>query len=296
MPRIALVTCAALPDLDPDERLLREALLAAGAETESVVWDDPGVIWRGFDAAVIRSTWDYTDDVFAFREWAMRAGLATRLFNSAEVIAWNTDKRYLLDLLHQGIAVVPTTFIAPEDRAQTAVIPSEEHAEFVVKPAVSAGSKDTMRYSVKTDLEAAGQHVDRLLAEERVVMIQPYFDSVDTIGETGMIFVNGVFSHAIRKGQMLHTGRGGDMVDGLYVREDIAPIEPTAAQLSLAHAVLSAIPVAQEPPLYARVDVIADSDGNPLLLELELTEPSLFFTHDPEAAGRVAAGILSRLA
>ena len=295
MPRIALVTCAALPELDPDERLLQEALAVAGVDVESVVWDDPGVMWRGFDAAIVRSTWDYTENVHAFREWAMRAGLATRLFNASDLIVWNTDKRYLLDLLERGIAVVPTTFIAPEDRANTAVIPSQEHAEFVVKPAVSAGSKDTMRYSVLTDLERAGQHVDRLLAQERVVMIQPYFDSVDTVGETGMIFINGTFSHAIRKGQMLRQGGVGDMVDGLYVKEDITAIEPTQEQLALAREVLDAIPVIGEPPLYARVDVISDAEGRPLLLELELTEPSLFFAHDPSAAARMAAGVLARL-
>lgn len=295
MPRIALVTCAALPELDPDERLLQGALAVAGVDVESVVWDDPGVMWRGFDAAIVRSTWDYTENVHAFREWAMRAGLATRLFNSSDLIVWNTDKRYLLDLLERGIAVVPTTFIAPEDRANTAVIPSQEHAEFVVKPAVSAGSKDTMRYSVLSDLERAGQHVDRLLAQERVVMIQPYFDSVDTVGETGMIFINGTFSHAIRKGQMLRQGGVGDMVNGLYVKEDITAIEPTQEQLALAREVLDAIPVIGEPPLYARVDVISDAEGRPLLLELELTEPSLFFAHDPSAAARMAAGVLARL-
>lgn len=275
--------------------MLRAALIAAGARAEAVVWDDPGVVWRAFDAAIIRSTWDYTDNVFAFREWALRAGLATRLFNPADVIAWNTDKRYLLDLLAKGVPCVPTTFIAPTDRVQTAVIPSEEHAEFVVKPAVSAGSRDTMRYSVTTGLEPAGEHVDRLLAQDRVVMIQPYFESVDTVGETGMIFINGEYSHAIRKGQMLHVGREGDMVEGLYVQEQIAPIAATAAQLDLAAAVLEAIPFIEEPPLYARVDVISDSTGNPLLLELELTEPSLFFTHDPQAADRLAAAVLARL-
>lgn len=295
MPRIALVTCAALPDLDPDERLLRASLAAAGADVEAVVWDDSTVLWRGFDAAIIRSTWDYTEDVFAFREWALRAGLATRLFNPADVIAWNTDKRYLLDLLEQGIAIVPTTFITPSDRAHTPVVPSEEHAEFVVKPAVSAGSRDTMRYSVTTELEQAGQHVDRLLADDRVVMIQPYLESVDTLGETGMIFIDGEFSHAIRKGQMLRREGAGDMVDGLYVREDIATTDVTGAQLALAEQVLGAIPRLDEPPLYARIDVVWDSAGHPLLLELELTEPSLFFAHDARAADRLAAAVLARL-
>lgn len=295
MPKIALVTCAALPELDADERLLLDALVALGADVDAAVWDDPGVIWRGFDAAVIRSTWDYTEDVFAFREWAARAGLATRLLNSADVIAWNTDKRYLLDLADAGLAVVPTTFIAPEDRAHTAVIPSEQHAEFVVKPAVSAGSRDTARYSVTADLEAAGAHVDRLLADGRVVMIQPYFESVDTIGETGMIFIDGEFSHAIRKGQMLHAGREGDTVEGLYVREQIDPMDVTDAQLRLAREVLAAIPVLDEAPLYARVDLIPDASGQPLLLELELTEPSLFFAHEPQAAERMARAILARV-
>lgn len=294
MPRIALVTCAALPDLDPDERLLEAALAAADVDVQSVVWNDPTVRWGAFDAAVIRSTWDYTEDVFAFREWASRAGEETNLFNAPDVIAWNTDKRYLLDLLKQGIPIVPTTFVAPEDRPNALVIDPAAHGEFVVKPAVSAGSKDTMRYFAATDLERASEHVERLLAEQRVVMIQPYLDSVDTIGETAMIFIGGAFSHAIRKGQMLYPGGVGDMVEGLYVREDISPITPTPDQLALAEHVLAAIPHAQEPPLYARVDVIADASGDPVLLELELTEPSLFFTHDSEASTRMAEAIVAR--
>ena len=125
-------------------------------------------------------------------------------------------------------------------------------------------------------------------------MIQPYLSAVDTIGETALIFIDGTFSHAIRKGPMLAPGQAGQMVEGLYVQEQIDPRTPTDAELATAAAVLAAIP-GDEPLLYARVDVVPDANGDPLLLDLELTEPSLFFAHHEQAAHAMAEAIARRL-
>ena len=294
MPLIAIATCEDLPDLDADERLLPEALAAAGAEVEVVVWSDPAVVWRRYDAVIIRSTWDYTDDVHAFVEWALRVGSITRLLNPAEVVAWNVNKKYLAELADAGVPIVPTMFLSPAERNATVAMP-ETYTEVVVKPTISAGSRNTARYVVPESLQAAAEHVDRLLDEDRVVMVQPYMDAVDTVGETGLVFIGGEFSHAIRKGQMLHRDKPGAMVDDLYVVEDISARDAAAAELELAYAALAAVPGGAEQLLYARVDVVLDEEGNPILLELELTEPSLFFQHEPEAAGRLAAAILARV-
>ena len=280
MPRVALATCAELPKLDADEPLLLDALGQLGVDVEPAVWDDVDVDWDGYDLVVIRATWDYTVRRDEFLTWTERV---PRLLNPPDVIAWNTDKRYLRDLPH----AVETEFVVPGD----AWIPSH-HGEFVVKPTVSAGSRDTARY-VPEDHDRARAHVASLLDAGRTVMIQPYLGAVDEYGETALIYFDGVFSHAIRKGQLLHPG--GDPSGALYVEEPITPRTPSTAEHDVADAVLAALPWPREALLYARVDMIPGPDGAPQLVELELTEPSLFFGHAVGAAERFAARIVRRL-
>ncbi|MDL2335376.1 MAG: hypothetical protein QFC55_05035, partial [Chloroflexota bacterium] len=108
MTRIALATCAALPDLDPDEQLLLEPLRALGVEARAAVWDDATVDWAAFDLVVIRSTWEYASRRDEFVAWTRSV---PRIVNPANVVAWNTDKHYLRDLAAAGVPVVPTDWI-----------------------------------------------------------------------------------------------------------------------------------------------------------------------------------------
>ena len=294
MPLVAIATCAELPDLDDDERPLITALAEVGIEAVPVVWDDAAVDWPSFDAVVIRATWDYSKRHDEFVAWARLVAGVTTLLNPASVVAWNTDKRYLRDLDAAGVPIVPTQFIELDADDQSWQPPAG-FEEFVVKPVVSAGSRDTMRYSPITSGDAPARHVRRLLDGGEAVMIQPYLEAVDTIGETALIFIGGEFSHAIRKGQMLSRDTEGQTVAGLYVQEDIQSRVATDAERAVAAAALAVIPGGSEQVLFARVDVLPDASGAPVVLELELTEPSLFFQHEDAAAGRLAAAILARL-
>ncbi len=103
-PRIALVTSAELPELDADTRRLLGPLAARGVAAEPVVWDDPTVDWAAFDLAVVRSCWGYVPRRAEFLAWARSV---PRLVNPPDVLAWNTDKRYLQDLAGAGVPVVP---------------------------------------------------------------------------------------------------------------------------------------------------------------------------------------------
>ncbi len=281
--KIALVTAIAAFALDEDLAPLADALRKAGASVEILAWDDFSVSWQRFDAVVLRSTWDYTERLPEFLAWCARTSKQTRMLNPADVVKWNTDKHYLADLAKKKCPVVESVFIEPGQAADK----FPDYAEFVVKPAVGAGSRDTQRYLAK-DRATAVEHVKKLLDQQRAALIQPYLAEVDTKGETALIFFNGIFSHAIRKGPLLQLDEGP--TDHLFAPEAITAREPGGDELEVAHKVLAAMPF--KSLAYARVDLLPSSQG-PMLLELELTEPSLFFEHAPGSAERFAASLLS---
>jgi hypothetical protein len=295
MPHIALVTTPAARDLDDDLAPLRDALVERHAQVSIVDWDDATIDWSSFDLAVLRSPWDYTERIVEFLAWAARASERTRLVNPLEVIRWNTDKHYLADLERAGIAIVPSRFIEPGQDANlvlTAFL--DEHAgsaEFVIKPAIGAGSRDAQRHA-RSARDAATAHLARLLDAGRSALLQPYLDRVDAQGETALIFFDGEFSHAIRKGPLLRSGEAS--TEDLFAAEDISPRLADDAERSLAERALAAIPFAQ-PLSYARIDLIRDRNNAPCLLELELAEPSLFFAHAPGSAARFALSLLRRI-
>ena len=279
-PCVGLATCAEYPRLADDDPLLLDALRARGVEAEPAVWDDPAVEWDRYALVVVRSTWDYSWQREQFLAWAESV---PRLLNAPDVVRWNTDKRYLAQLP----CAVATQFV---DRADAWQPPARE---YVVKPVVSSGSRHTGRYSAPDDDARAREHVRELVAEGRSVMVQPYLEAVDEHGETALLFFGGEYSHAIRKGQMLR--RGGRPSTDLFVREQIDKRTPDQAELALAERILDALPWPRAELLYARVDLIPGADGAPQLVELELTEPSLFLSYCDGAAGRLADQVVKRL-
>lgn len=291
--RIALVSVAAARPLDEDLAPLLAALDGAGAHADVVDWDDAAADWTTFDLVVLRSPWDYVDRLEAFLAWATRVAACTRLLNPLPVLRWNTDKHYLADLERAGIDIVPSQFVEPGEDASLALTQFQQRhhaaAEFVIKPAVGAGSRDAQRHD-RAAAATAHAHLARLLAAGRSVLLQPYLERVDSHGETALIHFDGQFSHAICKGPLLLRGDGP--TQALFAPERISPRQASAAERALAMRALAAIPFAG-PPAYARVDLIHDADGRPRLLELELAEPSLFFAHGPGSAARFAQVLLA---
>jgi hypothetical protein len=278
------------PDLWDDDHPLRDALRARGADVDAVRWDDPAADWARYDLAVLRSPWDYPARRDAFVAWAHRV---PRLANPADVVEWNTDKRYLSELATAGLPVTPTDFVGPGE--SWAPPPS---GEWVVKPTISVGSRDTGRYLCPDQADLAVAHVQRLGAAGRTAMVQPYLAAVDTAGETSVLFVPDAtgalgVSHAIRKGAML-SGPDTGATDRAAL-ELIEARTPTAAEVAAAVAALAVVPGGAGRLLYARVDLIPGPDGAPLLVELELTEPSLFLRYADGAADRLAAAVLARI-
>lgn len=282
------MTAAVARALDDDLPPLGASLAARGIDHRVIDWDDARADWSEFDLVVVRSPWDYWRRHGEFLEWAARVAAVAALENPLEILRWSADKRYIDDLRAAGVPVVATAFAGP---GEPMAWPDAD--EIVVKPAISAGSIDTARYPAARRAEA-GAHVARLHAAGRVAMVQPYLAAVEgERGETALVFVDGAFSHALRKGPMLMPGL--QLVGGLYVEEDIRAAEPTAAERAVADAAMAAIPGDGRRPLYARVDLVPDEAGAPVVLELELLEPSLFLAHAAGAAERLTDAIAERL-
>ena len=290
-----MATCAALPDGWPDDRLLAAALRKRGAEVRFGVWDDPGFDWSGFESVLIRSTWDYTLDRDRFLAWAW--SLEGRLDNPPAIVEWNSDKHYLADLAAAGIAAVPTVYVKPGEAGP------ELAGEVVVKPAVSAGARDTGRFSPAAHGQAR-KLIGRLQSEGRTAMVQPYLSSVEGDGETAIVFIAGTESHALRKDVVLGPDEEAPLADhelraaeAMFREELVVAATAGDAERELAAAVLETLGSRfGAPPLYARVDMLFAAGGEPVLLELEAVEPSLYFEQAPGSAERFADSVLQRLA
>ena len=285
-PVVALATCAAVAGSVEEDLGVIAALQRRGIEAAHVAWDDPGVDWSSFRLVLVRSTWDYPHRRAAFLAWA--ESLPTVL-NPASVLRWNTDKRYLEQLAEAGLPVIPTRFLEPGDAF--AVPP----APFVIKPAISCSAKDTARYT-PGDAETAREHVHRLQQRGRTVMVQPYLRDIEAEGEVAVVFLGGVYSHAIRRAASLQEGRPSGT--GLSLPLDVRAHAATPAERRLAERVLGQAPGGPSGLLYSRVDLIPGLDGGPVVLEVELTEPTLFLAYSQGGEDKLAESIafaLSRL-
>ncbi|OJU85472.1 MAG: hypothetical protein BGO11_00565 [Solirubrobacterales bacterium 70-9] len=281
--RIAFATCSDLPEGWEDDR---EAARLAGAEF--VVWDDPAVDWEAYDRVVVRSVWDYSARIEEFLGWCAVVG-AERLRNRPELIAFDSDKRYLGDL---GVRIAPTAFVGPGDPVPTL------DGEVVVKPNVSAGARNTGRFAPPRHAEALAL-VERIRASGRTAIVQSFLEDVGVNGETALVFLAGELSHVLHKKPVLREQGEAPLGDGLHpaaavMFEDdlVVAGEADPVRRDFADEVMAAVTARFDTPLYARVDVALDADGRPVLMELEAIEPNLYLATARGAAERLARAVL----
>ncbi|MGL5818014.1 MAG: ATP-grasp domain-containing protein [Phycicoccus sp.] len=290
--RLAWVTTGPARGRDDDEPLALAALRDRDVQVTVVDWDDPTADWSAFDRVVVRSTWDYAERLPEFLDWLGRVDGLTDLRNPTPMVRWSLDKHYLAELADAGIHVTPTRFVepgapgAPGEADARARFPD---GDFVVKPAVGAGSRDAASYGPDDD-DAARAHVSRLHAAGRTALVQPLLASVAEDGEWPLVFIAGRYSHAASKRVALpHAGEVAD----LFAAETVTPATADAAQIALAQTAVDLAADRFGTPTYARVDLVRDDDGRPCLLELELVEPSLFLPQGGPAAVRSLADALT---
>lgn len=257
---------------------LRPAFAAAGLALSDLAWDDANADWSSFDAVIVGTTWDYWDREPQFHATLARIDAATRLFNPAKLIRWNANKRYLRQLEARGARLIPTLWLddaTPE--AVHAAFDALQTDDLVLKRQVGAG--------------AHGQHRlkrgDAIPPLTHAMMAQPFMRVIQTHGETSLVVIDGALSHALVK----RPAAGDYRIQSIYGGVETA-ITPGEAEIAAASATVAML---DEPPLYARVDVIRGDDGGYLLMELELIEPYLYPAQGPRLGALLADATLRRL-
>jgi glutathione synthase/RimK-type ligase-like ATP-grasp enzyme len=281
-----LVTCDDITGLDPDDRLLVRELDRRGLSVAAAVWSDPKVDWSASRICILRSTWDYHSRFAEFTAWIDRISRLTTVWNPPELVRWNADKRYLRDLERGGLRIVPTVWARRGERfSLDRCREAYGSRDIVIKPARGAATHDVLLVRGDEESSARGQaHLDRLLREHDA-LVQPYLESVMSYGERALIFIANRYSHAVIK-------KPFDRV--LAVRANTTPVVDAAPdEIELAMKALHNVPVR---PMYARVDLLRDSHGEPCISEVELIEPGLYFGACPQAVTMFADALERRRA
>ncbi len=259
MPDCTLVTCAMVPELDPDDRLLLRELRGRGLTVSVAVWNDPRADWGASRLSILRSTWDYHRRYGEFVAWIDKASSLTRIKNDFDLLNWNAHKSYLRDLAARGVPVVPTAWVKRGERGSLADIAADQGwRELVLKPARGSASHNVTLARRDADSFAAAQtQLDRLTQTDDA-LVQPYLDSVIDYGERALIFFGGRYSHAVVKKPF----DNGFAISG----EPSTSMKATAREIAVAKAAVEAVPAST---LYARVDLLRDAQGKPVVSELE---------------------------
>ena len=288
--KIALAGCSIPYEGVETERPFWDALTARGVSFEKPDWEDPQVDWGGFAAVVVRTTWTYHHAPDRFLRWAERVAQQTRLYNDLEVLRWNSEKSYLADLAGAGVPVAPTIWFGQGERVDlSARLQAEGWQRGFLKPVVGAVASDTHRFDVGAESLAQAQSFldDRL--RQRSMMLQPYCARVETEGEVSVILFDGEPAHAVRKLPVA----GDYRVQDEHGASDHA-MELDQGLVEVARQALAVVP-GQGSPLYARADFLFDDDQQPVINELELLEPMLFFHHRKASAVDFVDALLARL-
>ena len=282
---IAFATSEDYRDLTEDDQRAVAALAERGATVRATVWNDPSVVWSESDLIVVRSTWDYHRHAAKFREWIgslEKAGAP--LWNPPALLRWNMEKTYLRDLERAGVRTVPTAWLSRGTETELGALLEERGwHDVVVKPVISAAANRTHRIGRANAASANSQVASSL--EIGDVMVQPFIPEIQTRGEWSLIFLDGEFSHSVRK-----TPMSGDFRVQAHLGGDATT---AAAGTDVIAAARKALDAVESPWLYARVDGIETDDGF-VLVELEMLEPSLYFVHTDSGAGRFADAIIKR--
>jgi glutathione synthase/RimK-type ligase-like ATP-grasp enzyme len=281
MAHILFVTCDTWPLISISDNLIAEKLRVLGHCVDPAPWQGNFELFRKADLIILRSNWDYHYDVAGFTTWLDQLTTsALPVYNPLALVRWNLQKRYLLDLQAQGIRI-PASAVLQAGGDPRATYQQYGWPSAVIKPLVGASGHLVERVAFD-DLDE-WKLKTRSQRPDEAWLLQEFIPAIQTQGELSLVFVDGVFSHAVRKLPQAGEFRINSQYQGV-----ITLCEPAPTIVDQAQKVLAGLSVM---PLYARVDGVVDNGHNFCLIELELNEPGLYFDLVPEKAMFLAEAI-----
>ena len=274
--KLALLTCTNLPDWEQDDRFFHQVLDGANVDWTSVAWDSD-TDWSTFDVVLIRTTWDYVDRREAFLQRLREIAAQTILCNPIDIVEWNLQKVYLQDLEDSGVAIAPTVWIEGEVDLKMLMKTNGWNRGFL-KPVIGACAVDTKRFTLE-ETDGAQVWLDELIAKGEKMMLQPYLETVETDGEYSVIYFGRRLSHCVQKIPV----PGDYRVQDDYGASDhgIDPAE-YPEMIQIAEATLQYLNDRFSNVLVTRMDFLQLDEGQFVINEVEMIEPSLFFRHSTE--------------
>ncbi|EDV28339.1 uncharacterized protein TRIADDRAFT_53893 [Trichoplax adhaerens] len=264
-----------------EESLLIHCLRNVGLTAIRVAWDIP-FEWETVRCAIIRSTWNYIDNLESFENWIRTVEKKTILINSADLCLWNIDKNYLFELQEKKIPIVETIKLNNSDLKNADNIFNKLQTQtIVIKPAVSATAKNT--FKIKRDEIDEYNSVLTDLISQKELLAQPFMETYTTKGEMSFMVIDGKLTHSVLK-----VAKKGEF----KIQDDYGGyVFPYTASDQERHFAENVVEKCRTKPAYARVDAIYDSQNQLFLTEIELLEPELFFRFDRRCADNLATVI-----
>ena len=262
-----------------EDRLVMDGLEKLNLRTIKKDWNDTNFNWSSTKSAIFRSTWDYFDQFSNFRNWLELVKEQCYLINPYEQINWNLDKHYLLDLQKLDLPIVESVFVSKKTQLNLETISkSKNWKDIVIKPTISGAARHT--YHLKNDEIKKFQDKWLSLTNNEDFMVQEFQKNILSTGEIAVMLFGGEYSHSVLKKAKKGDFRVQDDFGG-----SVEKINPSLEIIELAEKTIKSL---KTMPLYARVDIIFDNGNKPVISELELIEPELWFRFKEESAYKLA--------
>lgn len=289
---VFLVSCIAIGDKDTESILLEKALKQRGISSTIVNWEDPTIDWSEAPLSISRTTSSYVFNPEAFFNWAKKVEKTSTLWNTSQTMEWNHHKRYLIELQKKGIPM-PETMLFPQN-SELSISEIKEMIpwdDFVIKPCLGVGSGGLKRFNKEStelekhfrELNKVGFHTEYSWGGVDFIpcdtLVQPYLPEITEVGEASLLFYGGEFSHSVIK-----KVKSGDYRAHPVWGAEVSNYVASDMEIELGYRVLD---VSGYPTEFARLDMIPARSG-PVLIEVELIDPFMFFDHVPNTENAYA--------
>ncbi|TNE69412.1 hypothetical protein EP331_14185 [bacterium] len=255
------LTYPKLPKLPPNEHKIVDFLSQNQLQVRILDWHQLDCSsLTSEDVVLLRSTWDYDFFPDEFRAFLKQLNQSQAIvLNNPELMLWNMDKRYMFTFQELRLPVIPTFSQLEKQK----LLRNHTNTESIIaKPVFSAGARGLKRFTRDEFLSAE---------LEPNYIYQPFVPSIPEVGEWSLLYVNGTYSHAVLK-----KAKAGDFRVQSDYGGTFSLVDVDKEWIELGSRFLDLCP---HKPFFARVDLVL-WENKPVLIELEVIEPELFFMND----------------